>query len=74
MDDVERIAWIEESALPPEKQDVIRYCTLQIAHLAGKNGCFSLGLRRQFNCWRDKSMVVKTKQRTGSSPVRCSVY
>ncbi|MFZ5822498.1 MAG: pyridoxal phosphate-dependent aminotransferase [Chloroflexota bacterium] len=38
MNDVERIAQIEESALPLEKQDVIRYCTLQIARLAGENG------------------------------------
>jgi hypothetical protein len=38
MNDVERIALIEESALPPEKQDVVRYCTLQIARLAGENG------------------------------------
>ncbi len=38
MNDVERIAQIEESALPREKQDVIRYCTLQIARLAGENG------------------------------------
>lgn len=38
INDVERIAQIEESALPPEKQDVIRYCTLQIARLAGENG------------------------------------
>ncbi|MFL7869328.1 MAG: pyridoxal phosphate-dependent aminotransferase [Anaerolineales bacterium] len=38
MNDVERIAQIEESALPPEKQDVVRYCTLQIARLAGENG------------------------------------
>ncbi len=38
MNDVERIAQIEESALPAEKQDVIRYCTLQIARLAGENG------------------------------------
>ena len=38
MNDVERIAQIEESALPPEKQDVIRHCTLQIARLAGENG------------------------------------
>ena len=38
MNDVERIAQIEESALPIEKQDVIRYCTLQIARLAGENG------------------------------------
>jgi aspartate/methionine/tyrosine aminotransferase len=38
MNDVERIAQIEESALPPEKQDVIRACILQIARLAGENG------------------------------------
>jgi hypothetical protein len=38
MNDVERIAQIEESALPPEKQDVIRVCLLQIARLAGENG------------------------------------
>jgi len=38
MNDVERIAQIEESALPLEKQDVIRYCMLQIARLAGENG------------------------------------
>jgi aspartate/methionine/tyrosine aminotransferase len=38
MNDVERIAQIEESALPKEKLDVIRYCTLQIARLAGENG------------------------------------
>ena len=38
MNDVERIAQIEESSLPPEKQDVIRYCMLQIARLAGENG------------------------------------
>jgi hypothetical protein len=38
MNDVERIAQIEESALSPEKQDVIRYCTLQIARLTGENG------------------------------------
>jgi len=38
MNDVERIVQIEESALPPEEQDVIRYCTLQIARLAGENG------------------------------------
>jgi len=38
MNDVERIVQIEESALPVEKQDVIRYCTLQIARLAGENG------------------------------------
>ena len=38
MNDVECIAQIEESALPAEKQDVVRYCTLQIARLAGENG------------------------------------
>lgn len=38
INDVERIAQIEESALPPEKQDVIRTCILQIARLAGENG------------------------------------
>ena len=38
MNDVERIAQIEESALPPAKQDVIRCCVLQIARLAGENG------------------------------------
>ena len=38
MNDVERIAEIEESALPIEKQDVIRYSTIQIARLAGENG------------------------------------
>ncbi len=38
INDVERIAQIEETALPPEKQDVIRGCILQIARLAGENG------------------------------------
>ncbi len=38
MNDVERLAQIEESALPPGKQDIIRYCTLQIARLAGEAG------------------------------------
>ncbi|HVM71460.1 MAG TPA: pyridoxal phosphate-dependent aminotransferase [Anaerolineales bacterium] len=38
MNDVERIAQIEESALPAGKQDVIRTCLLQIARLAGENG------------------------------------
>ena len=38
MNDVDRIAQIEESALPPEKQAVIRYCMLQIARLTGENG------------------------------------
>ena len=38
MNDVERLATIEESALPPEKQNLFRHCTLQIARLAGENG------------------------------------
>ncbi len=38
MNDVERIAQIEESSLPPAKQDVIRCCLLQIARLACENG------------------------------------
>ena len=38
VNDVERIAQIEESALPPAKQDVIRCCLLQIARLASENG------------------------------------
>jgi hypothetical protein len=38
MNDVERIAQIEESSLPPGKQDVIRTCILQMARLAGENG------------------------------------
>jgi hypothetical protein len=38
MNDVEQLAQIEESALPPDKQDVIRGCLLQIARLAGENG------------------------------------
>ncbi len=38
INDVERIAQIEESVLPPEKQDAIRFCLLQIARLAGENG------------------------------------
>ncbi|MBN2469856.1 MAG: hypothetical protein JXN59_03950, partial [Anaerolineae bacterium] len=38
MNDVERIAQIEESALPPEKQNLFRHCVLQIARLAGDNG------------------------------------
>ncbi|GAB4491121.1 MAG: hypothetical protein Fur0016_22530 [Anaerolineales bacterium] len=36
--DVERIAQIEEAALPPEKQAVLRLCVLQIARLTGENG------------------------------------
>jgi aspartate/methionine/tyrosine aminotransferase len=38
MNGVERIAHIEESALPPEKQNLFRHCVLQIARLAGENG------------------------------------
>jgi hypothetical protein len=38
MNDVERIAQIEESALPQERQNLIRCCVLQIARLAGDNG------------------------------------
>ncbi len=38
MNDVERLAQIEESALPPEKMDVLRHALLQIARLAGENG------------------------------------
>jgi len=38
INDVERIAMIEETAMSPEKQDVLRCCILQIARLAGENG------------------------------------
>jgi len=38
LNDVERIAQIEESTLPAEKQDGIRFAALQIARLAGDNG------------------------------------
>ena len=38
INDVERIAMIEESAMPAEKQTVLRLCVLQIARLAGENG------------------------------------
>ena len=38
MDDVERIAQIEETALPQEEQDVLRFCLLQIGRLAKENG------------------------------------
>ena len=38
MNDVERIAQIEESALTPSEVDVIRCSLLQIARLAGENG------------------------------------
>ena len=36
MNDVERLAQIEESALPAEKQDALSYCLLQTARLAGR--------------------------------------
>ena len=38
MNDVERLAQIEEGALPPVKQDAIRFALLQIARLAAENG------------------------------------
>jgi aspartate/methionine/tyrosine aminotransferase len=38
MHGVEGIALLEESALPPEKQNLFRHCVLQIARLAGDNG------------------------------------
>ena len=38
LNDVERIAQIEESTLPAEKQNGIRFAALQIARLAGDNG------------------------------------
>lgn len=38
MNDVERLAQIEESALPPEKRAVLRHALLQMARLAKENG------------------------------------
>jgi hypothetical protein len=38
INDVERIAMIEETAMPAEKQAALRCCVLQIARLAGENG------------------------------------
>ena len=38
LNDVERIAMIEETAMSVEKQAVLRCCVLQIARLAGENG------------------------------------
>lgn len=38
MKEVEKIAKIEEQALPPEKQQLLRFYMLQIARLAGENG------------------------------------
>ncbi len=38
INDIERLAMIEETAMSPEKQAVLRCCMLQIARLAGENG------------------------------------
>lgn len=38
MNDAERIAMMEETALPPDKQNLFRHGLLQIARLAGENG------------------------------------
>ena len=38
MKEVEKIAKIEEQALPPKKQQLLRFYMLQIARLAGENG------------------------------------
>jgi hypothetical protein len=38
MNDVDRLAQIEESSLSPTKQDVLRSCLLQIARISGENG------------------------------------
>ncbi|HYO89889.1 MAG TPA: hypothetical protein VER79_14675, partial [Candidatus Limnocylindrales bacterium] len=38
INEAERIALIEETTLPPEKQNLVRHCILQIARLAGENG------------------------------------
>ena len=38
MNDIERLAQIEEQTLSPQKQDELRYYLLQIARLAGENG------------------------------------
>ena len=38
MNEVERIAQIEEDVLPPGKRDLLRFYSLQIARLAGENG------------------------------------
>jgi hypothetical protein len=38
MNDVDRLAQIEESSLSPAKQDVLRSCLLQIARISGENG------------------------------------
>lgn len=38
MNDIERLAQIEEHVLPQQKQNALRYYLLQIARLAGENG------------------------------------
>ncbi len=38
MNDIERLAQLEESGLPPKRQEVVRCCLLQIARLAGEGG------------------------------------
>ncbi len=38
MNDIERLAQIEEHALPPQKQNLLRFYILQIARIAGENG------------------------------------
>jgi aspartate/methionine/tyrosine aminotransferase len=38
INDVERIAMLEETAMSKEKQEALRCCVLQIARLAGENG------------------------------------
>lgn len=38
INDVERIAMLEETAMSKEKQETLRCCVLQIARLAGENG------------------------------------
>jgi hypothetical protein len=38
LNDVERIALIEESALPAVQQDALRCAVIQIARLAGESG------------------------------------
>jgi hypothetical protein len=38
MNDVERIAQIEEHVLPPREQELLRFYSLQIARIAGENG------------------------------------
>lgn len=36
--EAERLVRIEEQALPPQQQDQLRFCLLQIARIAGENG------------------------------------